>query len=121
MNANEADQMVDCLHARAGFTWDHSQKQCIEAPKAGCSKTTNKFLYYDKCHESMLPRKRTEFIKKIVIFSFLLFLQIVLQKLSECDTNVLPKENIVYDDDDDDTVVTPVQSTNSLQKKEVCV
>ena len=52
-------------------------------------------------------------------FSFLLFLQIVLQKLSECDTNVLPKENIVYDDDD--TVVTPVQSTNSLQKKEVCV
>ena len=71
MNANEADQMVDCLHARAGFTWDHSQKQCIEAPKAGCSKTTNKFIYYDKCHESMLPRKRTEFIKKkIVIFFF---------------------------------------------------
>ena len=118
MNANEADQMVDCLHARAGFTWNHIQKQCIEAPKAGCSKTTNKFLYYDKCHESMLPRKRTEFIKKIVIFSFLLFLQIVLQKLSECDTNVLPTENIVYDDDD---TVQSSESTNSLQKKEVYV
>ena len=47
-------------------------------------------------------------------------MQIVLQKLSECDTNVLPTENIAYDDDDD-TVVTPVQSTNSLQKKEVCL
>ena len=77
VNANEAEQMVDCPHPRAGFTWDHVQKQCIVAPEAGCSKTTNKFIHDDKCHESMFNQKKggifKNFVKKF-------FLQIFLKK-----------------------------------------
>ena len=57
VNANDADQMVDCPHPRSGFTWDHVQNKCIEAPEAGCSKTTNKFIYEKICHKSKLPKK----------------------------------------------------------------